>query len=270
MTRERVTNARVERLAADLTERDLRVVETLDKLRVATPNQLKRLHFTAGTPAANARQTWRRLRALTNLRVLTVLERRIGGGRGGSSQAVFALDTAGQRLASACGPAGGKRLRRPWTPGNQFLAHSLAVTELYVELRERERAGQGDLLAFDAEPLCWRRFTGVGGATVWLKPDAFIRWGRDELEHLSFVEVDRATASAPTVARKLDLYRRYWQTGREQERFGAFPRVVLLTPDEARRDILAKAASRLAADARPLYRVGLYDQAVPLLTGGES
>jgi hypothetical protein len=270
MTRQRVTNAYVERLAAELSERDLALVETLDRFRVATASQLRRLHFTSGTEAAGARQVWRRLRALQALRVVTVLERRVGGGRGGSSQAVFALDVAGQRLASACGPAGGRRLRRPWTPGNQFLAHSLAVTELYVELREQERVGQGELLAFDAEPLCWRRFTGVGGTTVWLKPDAFIRWGRGELEHLSFVEVDRATASAPTVARKLDCYRRYWQTGREQERFGAFPRVVLLTPAEARRDTLAAAVRRQAADAQPLYRVALYGGAMLLLTGGES
>lgn len=270
MTRERVTNTRVERLAANLTERDLALIESLDKLRVATATQLRRLHFASGTEAANARQTWRRLRALTEAHVVTVLERRVGGGRGGSSQAVFALDTAGQRLASACGPAGGRRLRRPWTPGSQFLAHALAVTELYVELRERERSGRGDLLAFDAEPSCWRRFTGVGGATAWLKPDAFVRWGAGDLEHLSFVEVDRATASAPTVARKLDLYRRYWQTGREQERFGAFPRVVLLTPDEARRATLATAATRQPADAQPLYRVALYGDAMRLLTGGES
>jgi hypothetical protein len=270
MKRERVSPVHVERLAAELPARDLALIETLDQLRVATPNQLQRLHFASGTKAAGARQTWRRLRALTEARVVTVLERRIGGGPGGSSQAVFALDTAGQRLASACGPAGGRRLRRPWTPGNQFLAHALAVTELYVELRERERSGRGELLAFDAEPLCWRRFTGVGGATVWLKPDAFVRWGAGDLEHLSFVEVDRATASAPTVARKLDLYRRYWQSGREQERFGAFPRVVLLTPVEARRDTLAAAVTRQPPEARPLYRVGLYEDGVRLLTGGES
>lgn len=270
MKRKRVSPVHVERLAAELPARDLALVETLDRLRVATPSQLQRLHFTDGTKAANARQTWRRLRALTEARVLTVLERRIGGGPGGSSQAVLALDTAGQRLASACGPAGGRRLRRPWTPGSRFLAHAVAVTELYVELRECERAGQGQLLDFYAEPSCWRRFAGVGGATVWLKPDAFVRWGEGELEHLSFVEVDRATASAPTVARKLDTYRRYWQTGREQKRFGAFPRVVLLTPGEARRATLADAVSRQPSEARPLYRVELYEDAVRLLTGGES
>ena len=270
MSRQRVTNAYVERLATELPERDLALVETLDRFRVATPSQLRRLHFTEGTDAANARQVWRRLRALTVLRVVTVLERRIGGGRGGSSQAIFALDVAGQKLASACGPAGGRRLRRPWTPGNQFLAHSVAVTELYVVLCERARAGGGEVLACDAEPLCWRRFTGSGGATAWLKPDAFCRWGAGDLEHLSFVEVDRATASAPTVSRKLDTYRRYWQTGRDQERFGAFGRVLLLAPSAKRRDELAAAVKRQPTDAQPLYRVALYEDAADLLTGRTS
>jgi hypothetical protein len=267
MTRERVTNAYVEGLAAELPERDLAMVETLDRFRVATPTQLRRLHFTEGTPAANARQVWRRLRALVDLRVLTVLERRIGGGRGGSTQAVFALDVAGQKLGAVCGPAGGRRLRRPWTPGNRFLAHAVAVTELYVVLCERARGGGGEVLAFDAEPLCWRRFIGVGGATAWLRPDAFVRLGAGEYEHLSFVEVDRATASAPTVARKLDVYRRYWQTGREQERFGAFGRVLLLAPHEARRAVLGNAVKRQPAEARPLFRAALYEDAAGLLSG---
>jgi Replication-relaxation len=266
MSRHRVTNAYVERLAVELPERDLALVESLDRVRVATAEQLRRLHFTDGTAAANARQVWRRLRALTELRVVTVLERRIGGGRGGSTQAVYALDTAGQRLASACGPAGGRRLRRPWTPGSRFLAHSVAVTELYVLLRERERGG-GDLLAFDAEPQCWRRFTGAGGATAWLKPDAFARFAVGEYEHVSFVEVDRATASAPTISRKLDVYRRFWQTGRDQDRFGVFPRVLLLAPHDARRAVLAEAIRRQPPEAQHLYRADLYEQAVAALTG---
>ncbi len=267
MSRERVTSAYVEGLAAELPERDLALVETLERFRVATASQLRRLHFTSGTEAANARQAWRRLRALQDLRVLTVLERKIGGGRGGSTQAIFALDVAGQKLGAACGPAGGRRLRRPWTPGNQFVAHAVAVTELYVALCEQARIKGGEVLAFDAEPFCWRRFTGVGGATAWLKPDAFVRFGAGEYEHLNFVEVDRATASVPTVARKLAVYRRYWQTGRDQERFGAFGRVLLLAPNAARRDDLAKAVKRQPTGAQPLYRVALYEEATGLLAG---
>ncbi|MEX2447505.1 MAG: replication-relaxation family protein [Solirubrobacterales bacterium] len=139
-----------------------------------------------------------------------------------------------------------------------------------VRADERERDAQGTLLDFYAEPGCWRRFTGVGGGAAWLKPDAFIRWGEGDLEHLSFVEVDRATASAPTVARKLDLYRRYWQTGREQDRFGAFGRVLLLAPHDKRRAVLAKAVKRQPTDAQRLFRAGLHKDAADLLTGRAS
>jgi Replication-relaxation len=270
MSRERVTNAYVERLAAELPERDLAMVETLDRVRVGTAEQLRRLHFTNGTEAANARQVWRRLRALTDLRVVTVLERRIGGGRGGSTQAVFALDVAGQKLGAACGPAGGRRLRRPWTPGNQFLAHALAVTELYVVLCERARAGGGEVLAFDAEPQCWRRFPGIGGVNAILKPDAFVRFDAGGYEYLSFIEVDRATASVPTVARKLAVYRRYRQSGREEARFGAFGRVLLLAPSAARREDLADAVKRQPTKMQPLFRAALYEDAADMLMGRSS
>lgn len=268
MSRQRVTEAYVAGLAERLSARDLQVVATLDDLRVATADQLKRLHFSDGTPAANARQAWRRLRALQDARVITTLERRVGGDGGGSTQAVFALDIAGQRLASASGPAGGLRLRRPWTPGSLFLSHALTITELYVQLREAERAGAGELLAFDAEPLCWRRFTGPAGSPTWLKPDAFVRWATTDYEYASFVEADRATASLSTIARKCDVYRRYWQSGREQERWGVFPRVVFLTPTDVRHEALVDLAACQPSDTWPLYRIARYEAAVNVVTGG--
>lgn len=263
----RITEAYVARLTETLSERDLAVIETLDRVRVATAGQLQRLHFADGTPRANARQAQRRLRRLLDVRALTALDRAVGGPDGGSAQAVYALDVAGQRLASACGPAGGARIRRPWTPGVPFLRHALAVTELFVALREQAEAGYGELIAFDAEPACWRHFRGAGGARVVLKPDAYVRWAGRSYEYAHFVEVDRATASVPTVGRKLTLYRRYWQTGREQERFGLFPKVLVLTPNEPRREAIAEAAARQPVDAWPLFQIAPYADGVRLLTG---
>ena len=265
----RITEAYVARLAERLGPRDLAVIETLDRVRVATGKQLERLHFAGGTPRANTRQAQRRLRHLVELRALAVLDRSVGGPAGGSAQAVYALDAAGQRLASAVGPAGGSRIRRPWTPGVPFLAHALAVTELFVGLTEAAAAGRGELLAFDAEPACWRVFTGAGGARVRLKPDAFVRFATADYEYATFVEVDRATASVPTVGRKLTLYRRYWQTGREQERFGLFPKVLVLTPTEPRREALVAVAAAQPVDAWPLFQVAPYDAGISVLTGGQ-
>ena len=263
----RITEAYVARLAETLSQRDLAVIETLDRVRVATAKQLERLHFADGTPQANARQNQRRLRRLVEVRAVAVLERAVGGPQGGSAQAVYALDAAGQRLASACGPAGGTRIRRPWTPGAPLLRHALAVTELFVGLTECARADAAQLLAFDAEPACWRLFTGPGGARVRLKPDAFVRFAAANYEYATFVEVDRATASVPTVARKLTFYRRYWQTGREQDRFGLFPKVLVLTPHERRREVLVEAAARQPADSWPLFQVAPYEAGVGLLAG---
>jgi len=267
MSRQRVTEAYVGRLATRLSPRDLAVVATLDRVRVATGDQLKRLHFAEGTPRANARQAQRRLGQLVGLRVLAELDRRVGGSGGGSTQAVYALDSAGQRLGAACGPAGGLRLRRPWTPGAQFLKHALAVTELYVGLRELARAGVGEIVSFDTEPACWRAFTSLGGGRVWLKADAFVRFATGDLEHFSFVEVDRATQSRTAVARKLTVYRRFLQSGREQDRWGLFPWVLILAPTERRRAALVDVAAAQPPNTRPIFRVIHYAAAVAALTG---
>jgi Replication-relaxation len=269
-TRTRVTEAYVAELVQLLAPRERDLVSTLDRVRLASIKQLERLHFVSESPRASARQARRSLQRLTSLRVVTPLERRVGGVRAGSSSTVYALDAAGQRLASACGPAGGSRMRRPWTPGLAFLAHHLAVSELFVCLREAERRSSVDLLAFDAEPLCWRAFTGLGGARQVLKPDAFIRVGLGQYEDNYFVEVDRATQSRPAVARKLTVYRRFFQTGREQERFGVFPRVLFLVPSEARKVALVDVLAGHPADHWKLFQVARYDDALDVLTGRES
>lgn len=269
--RSRVTEAYIAELEARLTPREQAIVESLDGLRLASVKQLERLHFTGESEQANARQARRALNRLSERRVVTRLERRVGGVRAGSGGTVYALDVAGQRLASACGPAGGVRVRRPWTPGSPFLAHQLAVTELYVRLVEAGRRGQLEVLDFATEPACWRTFTGLGGARTVLKPDAFLRVGLGDFEDSYFLEVDRATHSGPNVARKLTLYRRYWQTDREQaRRGGVFPKVLILAPSEGRRTALVDVSRDQPADSWPLFQVALYDDALHIFTGGHS
>jgi hypothetical protein len=188
--------------------------------------------------------------------------------RVGSRAAVWALDLAGQRLASACGPAGGRALRRPWAPNLSFLAHRLAVSECFVSLTERCRAGAGDLLDFDAEPLCWRRYSSAYGSTIILKPDAFTRIGVGEFERGAFIEVDRATEARSTMVRKLRAYRQFWETGREQQRRGYFPRVVFAVPDAARKKVLTDLCAAQPEESQPLWQVVLSKDLTDALVGG--
>jgi hypothetical protein len=152
-----------------------------------------------------------------------------------------------------------------------FLAHHLAVSELYVLLTEAGRDGHLDVLDFDTEPACWRSFSGLGGGRTVLKPDAFVRLGLGAFEDAYFVEVDRATHSVPSVGRKLTLYRRYWQTGREQNRRdGVFPKVLVIVPSESRKAALVEAAGQQPPDSWPLFQVTRYDQALRVFTGESS
>lgn len=256
----RVTTAAVDRLRAELGQRDLAIVASLHVVRVATGSQLERLHFASVSPASRGRVCRRVLSRLVAQRVLARLGRRIGGARAGSAGFVYALDVAGQRLVASGGG------RRPWTPSAAFLAHSLDVTELYVRLREAAGSGALELLAFDAEPACWRSFTTAQGAGV-LKPDAYVRVGLGEFEDHYFVEVDRGTVGAAAIGRKLALYRAYYASGREQQARGVFPRVLWLAPDEARRAWLVDVAGRQPSESWRLFQIVRFDQALRVFTG---
>lgn len=257
-------------LERSLSDRDRAIVETLDRFRVATTVQLRRLHFADLTPASASRQAPKVLRRLAEQRVLVRLPRQVGGIRAGSAATIWALDLAGQRLSeSGCNAAGGFRSRRPWAPGLPFLAHRLAITSAYTELAEAERAGRCRILDFEAEPYAWRRYADPHGGQSHLKPDGFVRLRAGQWERGAFLEIDRATEATPTVARKCTAYRRHWESGREQERRGYYPQVVFAVPDEPRRAALAAVCERQPEEARPLFQVVLARGLTDALIGGE-
>jgi hypothetical protein len=153
-----------------LNERDWAIIDSLDRLRVLSADHLERLHFSSRTGRSREVVRGRVLRRLVAWRVIAPLGRfrRIGGARRGSSRTIYALDTTGQRLTrqrqAAEQPIA--RLRRPTVPGERFLAHGLAVSELYVTVATSVAAAGVELAAFDGEPASWWP-DGLGG---WLKP----------------------------------------------------------------------------------------------------
>lgn len=266
MTRVRLTVDRLEALAAQLSDNDLSIVATLSKLRLATTTQLERLHFRDGSALTQARRARRCLERLTELGVLVRLDRRVGGVRSGSAGFVYALGVAGQRLNGGRGPAGGRRIQRPWTPSLPFVAHILAVTELFVRLIEAERDGLVELLSFAAEPASWRRFVGPTGSSVTIKPDGHAVMGQNDDELHFFIEVDRGTEGRSTIATKLRLYQQYWSSGREQHRQGVFPGVLFVVPDQRRAAVITEECSRMPANTSDLFQTVVWDQAVAVMT----
>lgn len=242
------TSSVVERLARSLSDRERSVVTTIGNVRMATADQLGRLHFAD----VSQRERRRTLAGLVDRGFLYRLPRVIGGIRAGSAGFAYAAGLAAQRLNASVD----RRIQRPWLPGGMFMAHMLAVTELLVRLVEAQRASELGLRLFAAEPRCWRTFIAPGsGVPTLLKADAYIELTVNGYRDHWFVEQDLGTESTRTLALKCEQYRRYWISGREQNENGVFPRVLFVVPDERRQAQLVEIFSRQPEDAWPLFSV---------------
>ncbi|MGH2852714.1 MAG: replication-relaxation family protein [Solirubrobacteraceae bacterium] len=248
--------------------RDRQIVEAVARLTLVSGGQLIDLFFSSiSHSATRSRRARRVLGRLVEARVLDRLERRQGGVGGGSSAWVYALGPAGRRMIAYWAGEGLPRSRGAYEPGAVWVAHTLAVADLYVRLRAAERAGRIELLAFDTEPACWRRYTRLGGTAGVLKPDAYVRLGIGEFEDSFFIEVDRGTERRGQLTRQHRAYQEYFRAGVEQARRGVFPSVLWIVPDAQRLELLADIHQGLPEPARRLFTVALSERALAALGG---
>jgi hypothetical protein len=254
-----ITRAVLDALKPQLSDRDHAIIRDVGRFKLATASQLERLHFAECSGKSRARNRQAVLKRLTDLRVLARVGERIRGGpNGGSRGYLYALDVAGQDLAQLTS----SRPRRPYVAYKPTIAHYLAVTELYVRLVEADRAGQLTLLAFEAEPYCWRRF----GRSQVLKPDAYVQLGlvHDGRRRKGsfFIEIDRGTQWGAKIANKVPQYLAYYYHDRPHE--PVFPKVLLLAPNEPRAIYLHRLVHKGAPDL-PIFTAGLVDDVIDIL-----
>lgn len=260
-----VTVAQTEAIAGGLSLRDQAILLDLARVRVLSGAQLTRLHFATLTPESRERTRRRVLARLSEHQLVATLERTIGGARAGSAGHVYALGTAAQRVLPLLGSDGytsgpPNRTRAPETPGSLFLAHALAVTELYVQLREHERAGQLTASQFDAESAAWWP-DGRGGV---IKPDAYTSIRRGDVEDCWWIEVDRATESLPTLKRKLIAYAEFARSG-QLGPDDVVPRVLVTVPHDRRLADVRDLAASLPTPGPELILPTLHESAAPTM-----
>ena len=249
-----------------LSTRDREVLATVDRFRVLSGEQLQRLYWPEGSPETRARLARHGLGRLSRLGVITPLARRVGGVRSGSQGLTFAVGLSGQWLLASGDST--RRARHPYTPGERYLAHTLAVAQIYVELVETERRDAGDLLAFDPEPVCWRPYLGPYAARLMLKPDAYLRVGVGEYEFSWLLELDMATEALTTIERKARRHLNYHRSGAARRSHGVSPRVAWIVPDQQRLEAIQNALGRLPSEARRLFAVATSADAITFLTDG--
>ena len=160
------------------------------------------------------------------------------------------------------------RSRGAYEPSAACVSHTVAVSELLVRLREAERAGRVELLAFDSEPVCWRRYTRLSGAVGVLKPDAYVRLGiGTEWEDSFFAEVDLGSERRGQLTRQHHAYSEYFRAGVEQANTGVFPSVLWIVPDEKRSKLLQGIHRGLPEQTRRLFTVASSEQALDVFCG---
>jgi hypothetical protein len=242
-----------------LSDRDLRIIESVNRLRLVQGVQLERLHFHELTPRGRVVARGKVLRRLVAWQVLTTLDRRIGGSPRGSSGLVYGLGSGGRRLLRdrAIGAGATPRIR-PGMPGERLVRHTLAIAELYVALVEQCRAHGVQLAVFEAErPVS----NGMAG---FLTPDAYAALTTGPVSDYWWVEVDLASESVSTLRGKFLAYIDFAARG-QLGPDDVLPRVLVTVPDVGRRDVLRRILARLPDPANRLLTVALHDEAAQLL-----
>lgn len=233
--------------------------------RFATTTQLARLTaLEYASPASALRQTQRHLASLAQQRLLTSLERRVGGWQGGSAVTIWAATTRGQRLVTAEGEEVPRR-QRPREVSTTFLDHLLAITEVCTSVEEAVRQETDTEAAVALEPDCWRTALSPSGQVQVLRPDLAVTITSPAYEDRYLVEVDRATENPSRVIATCWRYQEHQAQASDGD---VFPLVVWLVPTDRRRHRLERAIAHSTGLLRDLFRVIRLDQLPTLIHGG--
>ena len=233
--------------------------------RFATTTQLARLTaLEYASPGSALRQTQRHLASLAQQRLLTSLERRVGGWQGGSAVTIWAATTRGHRRVAADEEEVPRR-QRPREVSTTFLDHLLAITEVRTSIEEAVRQQTDTEAAVALEPECWRTALSPSGQVQVLRPDLAVTVTSPAYEDRYLVEVDRATENPGRVIATC------WRYQEHQAQIGdgdVFPLVVWLVPTDRRRHRLERAIAHSTGLLCDLFRVIRLDQLPTLIHGG--
>jgi hypothetical protein len=241
-------------------EADWTVLNFVSECRLASGKQLvRRFWQTSDRDTSAARAGRRALKRLADWRVLDPLPTRaVGGLHGGSDTLIYGVGVAGVKLLARRGLI----QKRLGTPGERYLKHTLACTELVVALGEADQAGELECIELQSEPACWRGFLGAGAARLVLKPDLFVRVGAGSVsEDRWLIEVDLATEASGTIRAKALRHIAYYKSASEP----VHPRVLWAVPDARRGEQIADVLARLPAEAKRLFAICLLDKTVAFL-----
>ncbi|MGH2878457.1 MAG: replication-relaxation family protein [Solirubrobacteraceae bacterium] len=209
--------------AAALTDVDHRLLAVVCEHRVVRQDQLQRLF--PEVPQRTLRYRTRRLHDLG-----LVGRSRPYRERGSAPHHHWPTRQADCLANGERAPRGGDRRE----PNPLFLAHSVALTDLYVTLQVDAPATGLSLFDYRREAAAREPFEHAGRRRA-LAPDALVILADEHERRLAaFVELDLGTMSHPRLQAKADLYAAYTAAGAWRERHPFLPALLFLTTTEVR------------------------------------
>lgn len=217
-------------------ERDRQIVLSVSRFEQLAAGHIQTVHFSG---LASATPFYDAMKRLVDRKYLARIERRtIGGNGAGSGQYVYQLGSKGWALA--------RREGRYW-PFRAINYHMLAIADVYVALKQSERAGDVVLRGISTEPDTWLTLGGVE-----VRPDLLVELDvpskRATLR--AWVEVDLGTERQKQIKAMLSRYVHIWQNSTEQ-----VPLVLFLVPDVEREAELKWIIESGFAESSALFRV---------------
>lgn len=235
-------------LEPTLSDLDWKILKIIRRCRVILGRQIGRLYFDGyKTTHASTVATNRKLKALTDLGLIQAVNQKIDCRLRGYVAYIYYLTEAGERILQI-------HLGEPETrkrniePSTVTLAHTVSVSECYVQAVETCRRDDLKLTEIQLEPECWRPYQRNYKQCI-LKPDlAFVTEKQDWSSHDEpwyemrwFVEMDLNTENIQTILTKCRRYYDYYKSDMEQKLHDdVFPLVVWIVKTESRRNSLIR------------------------------
>ncbi|MEU5428222.1 replication-relaxation family protein [Streptomyces olivoreticuli] len=228
-----------------LTDRDRQLVADITRFGQLEAKQAQRLHFAEEKSSKESREVraWRTLKRLADRKVVSRIERTLGGGGGGSTGYVY---------------------QAPTSRADGINYHKLDIAELYVRLVELERREPERMKLVRYRPELYTHRRPAKGQP---KPDARIEVEVAGALKRWQLELDRGTEWPYQIRTKLKQYVRAWENWEED----FFPPVLFvvgrkLTVDEReRKELLQEQIDRLPEADREPFGVVVFDEAVEWL-----
>ncbi|MEN3284314.1 MAG: hypothetical protein V7607_5454 [Solirubrobacteraceae bacterium] len=224
----------------ELNDLDYRLLELVSWLRVVTQTQLERLH--ADVPGRTLRYRTQRL-----YRLGLVGRTRPYRDLGSAPHHLWPTNRADALVRGQPPPRRGERR----APNPLFLAHSAAISEVYVILRTQSGEAGLSLAEFRREGEARKAFADANGRRRAIAPDALIAV-RDDHDRLlrGHVELDLGTMTHARLRTKLGGYLAHAERGRGAAGAPPPPVLLFITTSTRRADTFANTVRTLRTGDR--------------------